>query len=97
MLTMYRAQSGSDLRISEDAGRYLCDFIYFSSLAHLYKQNDYRRVIFLHVPSDASDPAVAKGKELTVHLIRSLVESELSRNRETDLRKGDKIAVELRV
>lgn len=90
-------QAFSDLRVSEDAGHYLCDFIYFSSLAHLYKNGEYRRVIFLHVPSDASDKAVAKGKDLTIHLIRSLVESELSRQRKAQVVSGDKVAVELRV
>ncbi|KAH7359030.1 hypothetical protein B0T11DRAFT_285619 [Plectosphaerella cucumerina] len=87
----------SDLRISEDAGRYLCDFIYFSSLAYLYKRNEQRRVLFLHVPSAATDAAVAKGKELTIQLIRSLAESEIKRQRNVAIRKGDKIAVELRV
>ncbi|OAQ72154.1 pyroglutamyl peptidase type I [Pochonia chlamydosporia 170] len=65
-----------DLRISEDPGRYLCDFIYYSSLAHLYKANRPRKVVFLHVPSDASDAYVSQGRELAVNLIRSLVESE---------------------
>lgn len=87
----------SDLRISEDAGRYLCDFIYFSSLAYLYKRGEKQRAIFLHVPSNASDAAVAKGRELTIQLIRSLVESEIARQRNVAIRKGDKIAVELRV
>jgi pyrrolidone-carboxylate peptidase len=29
------ALPGLDIRISEDAGKYLCDFIYYSSLAYL--------------------------------------------------------------
>lgn len=69
-------QKDMDLRISEDPGRYLCDFIYYSSLAHLYKANRPRKVVFLHVPSDASDGYVSQGRELAVNLIRSLVESE---------------------
>lgn len=68
-----------DLRISEDAGRYLCDFIYYSSLTTLLKANEKRRVVFLHVPADASDQAITTGRELAVQLIRSLVESELRR------------------
>jgi pyrrolidone-carboxylate peptidase len=70
-----------DLRISEDPGRYLCDFIYFSSLAHLYKANRPRKVVFLHVPSDASDAYVTQGRELAVNLIRSLAESETAAKR----------------
>ncbi|KAK4235000.1 Pyroglutamyl-peptidase 1 [Achaetomium macrosporum] len=68
-----------DLRISEDAGHYLCDFIYFSSLAHLYKAGQKRKVLFLHVPSDASEHSIALGRELVLQLVRSVVESEVAR------------------
>ncbi|KAH6847446.1 hypothetical protein B0I37DRAFT_445699 [Chaetomium sp. MPI-CAGE-AT-0009] len=67
-----------DLRVSEDAGHYLCDFIYFSSLAHLEKAGERRRVLFLHVPSDASEHSVATGRELLLQLVRSVVESEIA-------------------
>ncbi|TQW00267.1 hypothetical protein V2A60_001368 [Cordyceps javanica] len=70
-----------DLRISEDPGRYLCDFIYYSSLATLYKQQRPGKVCFLHVPSDASDAAVERGRELAVNLIRSIAESEIAERR----------------
>ncbi|KAK4165742.1 hypothetical protein QBC43DRAFT_207945 [Cladorrhinum sp. PSN259] len=66
----------SDLRISEDAGHYLCDFIYFSSLSYLWKQPRERKVLFLHVPSDASEGAVQRGRELLLQLVRGVVESE---------------------
>ncbi|KAK3996129.1 Pyroglutamyl-peptidase 1 [Cladorrhinum sp. PSN332] len=69
----------SDLRISEDAGHYLCDFIYFSSLSHLWKHGKDRKVLFLHVPSDASEGAVVRGRELLLQLVRGVVESELER------------------
>ncbi|KAM7208079.1 putative pyroglutamyl peptidase type I [Naviculisporaceae sp. PSN 640] len=68
-----------DLRISEDAGRFLCDFIYFSSLAHLHKAGRKRNVVFLHVPADLGEQNIANGKELVIQLVRSLVESELAR------------------
>lgn len=68
-----------DLRISEDAGRYLCDFIYFSSLAHLHKAGERRNVLFLHVPSEASEHSVQVGREVLLQLVRSVVESELAR------------------
>ncbi|KAK4246875.1 Pyroglutamyl-peptidase 1 [Corynascus novoguineensis] len=68
-----------DLRISEDAGHYLCDFIYYSSLAHLEKAGERRRVLFLHVPSDASPHSISVGRELLLQLVRSLVESEVVR------------------
>jgi hypothetical protein len=65
------------LHISRDAGHFLCDFIYFSSLAYLFKRDEQRRVVFLHVPSDASKEAVARGKDVALRLIGALVESEL--------------------
>ena len=68
-----------DLRISRDAGRYMCEFIYFSSLSHLYKGQKPRKVMFLHVPSDASQRTVAQGRELVINLVRSVVESEFER------------------
>ncbi|KAL1837926.1 hypothetical protein VTJ49DRAFT_3246 [Mycothermus thermophilus] len=74
-----------DLRISEDAGRYLCDFIYFSSLAHLYKAGRRRSVLFLHVPSDASEHSVAVGRELVLQLVRAMVESEVERRRRDEV------------
>ncbi|GKT83097.1 pyroglutamyl peptidase [Colletotrichum tofieldiae] len=103
VLERWRGHSpeGSDLRISEDAGHYLCDFIYFSSLAHLWKAQKHRRVTFLHVPSDASEESVARGTDLAIQLIRSIVESELCRRskgiEQEVVAKDDKIAVELRV
>ncbi|KAK3329687.1 hypothetical protein B0H66DRAFT_541800 [Apodospora peruviana] len=73
-----------DLKISENAGRYLCDFIYFSSLAHLHKAGEKRKVVFLHVPSDCSEKSIKDGKELVIQLVRSLVESELGRQPKQD-------------
>ncbi|RKU46514.1 hypothetical protein DL546_008643 [Coniochaeta pulveracea] len=70
---------GLDLKLSEDPGRYLCDFIYYSSLAHLTRKGERKRVVFLHVPADASETAIRTGRELVVQLIRALVESELSK------------------
>ena len=72
-------QKDMDLRISEDPGRYLCDFIYYCSLSHLSQAGRPRKVCFLHVPSDASEAAVAHGRELTMNLVRSIAESETAR------------------
>ena len=73
------------MRISDDPGRYLCDFIYYSSLAHLYKQQRPRKVIFLHVPADASETSVTQGRELAINLIRSIVESEVIQKRQKEV------------
>ena len=66
----------TDLRISEDAGRFMCDFIYYSSLSELWKLQRPRKALFLHVPADASARNVELGRELTLNLIRAVVESE---------------------
>lgn len=68
----------ADLRISEDAGNFLCDFIYYSSLSELWKQQRPRKALFLHVPADASPSSVERGRDLTLNLIRSIVESEIA-------------------
>lgn len=67
-----------DVRISEDPGRYLCDFIYYSSLSTLRKQEKPGKVCFFHVPADASDKAVERGREIAVNLIRAIAETEIA-------------------
>ncbi|KAI1776499.1 peptidase [Hypoxylon cercidicola] len=69
-------RSPDDLRlqVSEDAGHYLCDFIYFSSLAHLYKQQRLPKVVFFHVPLHPDQESIDRGRELALQLIRSIVE-----------------------
>ncbi|KAK0667193.1 hypothetical protein QBC41DRAFT_396435 [Cercophora samala] len=75
----------SDLRISEDAGHYLCDFIYYSSLAHLMKNQGgegggrKKKVVFLHVPCESGPAWVRVGREVCLGLVRGMVESEVVR------------------
>lgn len=74
-----RSPDNLRLQISEDAGHYLCDFIYFSSLAHLYKQQRPRKVIFFHVPLHSDGESISRGKELALQLIRSICEVGLKK------------------
>jgi pyroglutamyl-peptidase len=69
------ALPGLDVRVSEDAGRYLCDFIYYSSLAELTRRGEERRVVFFHVPVDSDEKAVKTGVDATLELIRAMVQS----------------------
>lgn len=78
-----RSPKNLDLRVSEDAGHYLCDFIYFSSLAHLWKQNRPKKVVFFHVPLHSDAESLQRGVELALTLIRSVVESELEKKAST--------------
>ncbi|KAE8452722.1 hypothetical protein EG329_013981 [Mollisiaceae sp. DMI_Dod_QoI] len=68
-----------DVRVSEDAGRYLCDFIYYSSLAEVERRGEEKRVLFLHVPVEADEGSVRRGVEITVELIRAVVVSRMMR------------------
>lgn len=69
------ALPGLDIRISEDAGKYLCDFIYYSSLAYLTQKEEVKRVVFLHVPTASDEEAVKTGVDITIELIRAMVQS----------------------
>ena len=65
---------------SDDAGNYLCDFIYYSSLSHFWKKNGEdgkRPVVFLHVPPESDEEVLQKGREVTKALITAVVASEL--------------------
>lgn len=66
-----------DVRPSPDAGNFLCGFTYFNSLAHYYIiKEDERPVAFLHVPDlSSSEEKLREGWEVTVALIKALVES----------------------
>ncbi|KAG5953769.1 hypothetical protein E4U57_005086 [Claviceps arundinis] len=76
-----------DLRISEDAGHFLCDWVYYCSLSHLMRSKRPKKACFLHVPCDTSDEQIRQGREVTLNLIRAIAESEMSqrqsRNRDT--------------
>jgi pyroglutamyl-peptidase len=66
-----------DVRISYDAGNFMYAFIYYNSLAHYYSmKKDERPVVFLHVPDlTNSDEDLETGSQVTVALIKALVES----------------------
>lgn len=74
---------GADCRLSEDAGYFLCDYTYFSSLAWYGRRNKKmegglstdRPVLFLHVPADSDTQTLEKGRLVAVALIRAMVES----------------------
>jgi pyrrolidone-carboxylate peptidase len=76
---MSQLPEGVTVKASDDAGNYLCDFIYYSSLSHFWRKNDDhngdRPVVFLHVPPESDEEALQKGREVTEALIRAMVES----------------------
>ncbi|KAI9720580.1 MAG: hypothetical protein M1812_002760 [Candelaria pacifica] len=73
-----------DIRPSTDAGHYLCDFIYYASLAYFYKRaagaigeekGGETPVMFLHVPGEAEKEDIERGREVAIGLIRGMVGS----------------------
>jgi len=68
---------------STDAGHFVCDYIYFNSLAWFGRQNGMleggeasdRPVLFLHVPPNSDETTIAKGTEVVVALIEAMVET----------------------
>jgi pyroglutamyl-peptidase len=66
-----------DVRLSFDAGNFLCGFIYYNSLAHYFSiKEDERPVAFMHVPDlSFSEDKTREGREVAIALIKALVES----------------------
>ncbi len=70
----------ADCRASDDAGNYLCDFIYFNSLAWWRRKSkqrglegrSHRPVLFLHVPAESDTETLGKGREVAVALIKAM-------------------------
>lgn len=73
----------ADCQLSEDAGHYLCDFIYFNSLAWYGRRSGKldggkasdRPVMFLHVPAECDAETLETGHQVTVALIEAMVDS----------------------
>ena len=76
-------ESGADVRASEDAGHYLCDYIYFNSLAWFGRRSGKldggrasdRPVLFLHVPADSDAHTLEKSRRVTMALIEAMVDN----------------------
>nr|AJD23171.1 putative pyroglutamyl peptidase type I [Onygena corvina] len=63
-----------DVRLSHDAGRYLCEYIYYTSLAACWEEQRPRGVIFLHVPGWTDKASVEMGADVLVGLVRAAVD-----------------------
>ncbi|PGH19233.1 hypothetical protein AJ80_04098 [Polytolypa hystricis UAMH7299] len=62
-----------DVRLSDDAGRYLCEFITYTSLARALREGHKGAVVFLHVPGWTDEDSVETGRDVAVALVRALV------------------------
>lgn len=69
-----------DLRSSDDPGRYLCDFIYYTSMVEYYRHSvtkGPRPVMFLHVPTGYEEEDVNRGRKVALGLIEALAKDFL--------------------
>lgn len=82
-LALWKGFAGEDVdvRVSTDAGRYLCEFIFFTSLALAWRERRARNVVFLHVPSGCTDEDVRVGRDVAVAMIKALVLSWIDSRR----------------
>lgn len=64
-----------DLRPSDDPGRYLCDFIYYTSMVEYWRRDHEGRrpVMFLHVPAGNTEEDLERGRKVVMGLIEALV------------------------
>ncbi|KAI5305084.1 hypothetical protein KEM56_005343 [Ascosphaera pollenicola] len=67
------ARENEDVRLSTDAGRYLCEFIFYNSLSHAWEEGRNLSVLFLHVPGWDAPEDIERGKEATVALLKSTI------------------------
>lgn len=63
----------TDVRLSTDAGRYLCEFIFYTTMANALQAGQDRNVVFFHVPGSHEAEAIELGRKVAVALIKTLV------------------------
>lgn len=74
------ALTAGDLRRSDDAGHFLCDYIYLNSLVWYGRKNDCmlggttltRPVMFLHVPGESDSKSLQTGQKVALGLIKAM-------------------------
>ena len=68
-------QGRAKVRMSEDAGRFLCDFVFFETLSRRVGGAREGKVCFLHVPGETDEGSVRRGTRVAEAAIRSVVGS----------------------
>lgn len=74
-------QADEDIRPSDNAGRYLCEFLLYTSLLEFSDRDPTgaRRCMFLHVPNGTKQAELARGTKVALALIAALVDSEMTK------------------
>lgn len=77
---------GLDIRLSQDAGRFLCEYTLYNSLAWYARRNGdvgldqsglskSRPVMFLHVPRSSDETALKQGMAVATSVIRAMADT----------------------
>ncbi|RUP49589.1 hypothetical protein BC936DRAFT_142106 [Jimgerdemannia flammicorona] len=69
----FKTKTSKDgIALSRDAGRYLCEFIYYVSMAEGYKTDD-KVVLFVHVPPEGEPYSIEESREIIQEIITWVV------------------------
>lgn len=66
------------MRASSDAGRFICEYTFYLSLARLWRERDDRLVCFMHVPAQNSEEAIQRGVQVASAFIKEVIDSSAS-------------------
>jgi pyroglutamyl-peptidase len=77
--------NSADVRLSTDAGDFLCGFVFYTGLVERWRLSEDQNVIFLHLKPDVDEAIMQEGKEVAMAVIRAAV----SLVEERRLKKGD--------
>ena len=81
-----------DLRPSNNAGHYLCDFIYYACMLEYWRREPMgkRPCMFLHVPSGLEEEDIQRGRNVALGLIVAIVVSEMAGDNSRSSEKATK-------
>ena len=86
-----------DLRPSNNAGRYLCEFIFYACMLEFWRRGMKARCMFLHVPSGDSEQDLERGRRVVLGLIAAAVGSEVTKRKEKAYTKRLKAEEEMKM
>lgn len=74
--------ANAEVQASTDAGQYLCEYIYFNSLAYFGRKSGVmeggkasdRPVLFMHVPAESDGDMIDGGRAVALSLIRAMAD-----------------------
>ena len=77
----WRASADAVVKVSANAGRYLCEYLFFASMLQFWRRNSLSRpIMFCHVPAGHQTEDLERGRKVILALIVSIVMSETNAN-----------------